>query len=212
MSTSFPIDQERGISAAYSKFTGLFARARYRAIVGDSNAATKIPVVVMAAPSQVADLVAVFDSSKNPLASIDAAGGLVQAANVSQRVVQVTLTAAQITSLHTVPVSLVAAPGAGLVIVPTMLVFQFKYGAVQFTGGGAVNPVYHSATANLLGASVAAATIQAAASAVISTGPAAGPTTLAANTGVDLYAATANFAAGDGTAVVTLSYDLITLS
>ncbi len=212
MATAFPTDQERGTAAFYTKLTALLVRARYRQYVGDSNAANKLLAVLQAASGQTADLVGIFDSAKNPLLSVDAAGGLVQGAgNVSQRVVQVALTAAQITTLNTAPVQLVAAPATGQVIVPTLLVFQFKYGSVQFTLGGAVNPVYHGATTNLLGASVAAATIQAAASAVISTGPAAGPTTLTSATGVDLYAATANFAAGDSTAIVTLSYDLVTL-
>lgn len=214
MSTAFPgTDAESGKNPrGLTKLGSTLFRARYRTSVGDSNAANKVPVVIQGAASQTSDLLGVYDSSQNPLFSIDAAGGAVQAKNVSQRVVQVTLTAAQIITLHSVPVALVAAPAAGLVILPTALVFQFKYGTVQMTGGGVVGPVFHGATTNLLGGGVAAATIQAAANAIISAGGPATAQALTSATGIDLYAATADFAAGDSTAIVTLSYDLITLS
>lgn len=130
---------------------------------------------------------------------------------VSGQVTQVALTAAQITTLHSAPVSLVAAPGAGKAILVHGTTVQFKYGTTQFTGGGAVNPVYHGATTNLLSGSVAAATIQAAASATVSCGAEAAALALSSNTGVDLYAGTADFAAGDSTAIVTIWYDVITL-
>lgn len=199
-----------------TKFTALLlkARQRFAGEAGD-NTITKTPLTVQAANGQTANLVEVCDSNNNSAAvllAVDAAGGLVQGSGlVSQRVVRVALTAAQITTLHSVPVQLLAAPGAGFAILPTAMAFEFTYGTVQFTGGGAVNPVYHGQTTNHLGGSVAAATIQAAANAYISCGAPAAALALLANTGVDLYAATADFAAGDSTAVVKLSYDLITL-
>lgn len=126
-------------------------------------------------------------------------------------VAQFTLTAAQLATLDSAPVSLLAAPGANKAIVVTMCLFQFKYGSVQFTAGGAVNPVYHGATTALT-ASVAATTINAAANATIFVDAVAGPLAVATNTGIDLYAATQDFASGgNSTAVVTLWYEVITL-
>jgi hypothetical protein len=212
MATAFPLDAESGIARNLSRFTSTLFRNRYRTNVGDSNATGKTPLIIAGVPGQTADLLGVFDSSKNPIHSIDAAGGMVQGSgNCSQRVTQVTLSAAQITTLHSVPVTLVAAGGANTVLLPTLLTFQFKFGTVQFTGGGAVSLVYHGAGTNLLGASVAAATVTGNANAVVSVGPAAGPTTATTNTGLDFLAATADFAAGDSTAIVTVSYDLLTL-
>lgn len=147
------------------------------------------------------------------LFQVDQAGNLIQSGVVSakQCVVQVAITSAQIKTLNTAPLSLVAAPGAGVALVADAMLFQYKYGTTQYTSGGAVNPVYHSATTNLLGGSVAAATIQAAASAVVSLGGPAAALTAPANTGIDLYAATGNFATGDGTAIAVLWYTAYTL-
>jgi hypothetical protein len=146
--------------------------------------------------------------------AFDAAGGLITGAlKVSQRAVRVALTAAQIIALDSAPVPLVAAPGAGLALICNGFIFQMIYGSVQFTGGGVVNPVYHGATATLTAGGVAAATIQAAANYTGYSPGVAGAVALAvtANTGIDLYAATADFAAGNSTAVVTLFYDVVTL-
>src|SRR5689334_8174926 len=130
MATAFPAssDPESGLNPRnYTKLGPTLLRARYRASVGDSNAAAKMLIVGQAAPSQPADLTGYYGSSKNHLIGFDAAGGLVQGSgNCSQRVVQVTLTAAQIIALHSAPVALVAAPGASKVVIPTLMTFQFK--------------------------------------------------------------------------------------
>jgi hypothetical protein len=127
---------------------------------------------------------------------------------------RVALTAAQIATLHSAPVPLVAAPGAGYALAFEWMTLQFTYGSVQFTGGGVVAPVYHGATADLsVTGGVAASTIQAAANAdlMLRSAPAAGGQAITANAGIDLYAASADFAAGNSTAVVELSYALIQL-
>lgn len=138
MSMTFPSDAQRGVPAWLTKFTSVLIRARYRTSVGDSNAAGKVPLIVQGAPGQTANLAEFYDGSKNGLLAVDAAGGLVQAINVSQRIVQVTLTAAQIITLHSAPVALLAAPGASQAIIVTGFTFQFKYNSVQMTGGGVV--------------------------------------------------------------------------
>lgn len=128
--------------------------------------------------------------------------------------VAVTLTAAQIIGLNLTPVVLVAAPGAGLVLVPEQLVFEMTTTSTQFTGGGVVAPVYHGATTALTGNTIPAAVITTTAgtsNTLLSLGAVANGTTLTSNTGIDLYAATGNFAAGTGTAKVILYYKVITL-
>jgi|SRR5947209_14234888 len=148
--------------------------------------------------------------------SVDANGNVASSSTtkVVSKKVRVPLTAAQITTLNSVPVSLVAAPGAGIALVFKQMIFQFIYGTVQFTGGGVVKPVYHGATTDLtVTGGVAAATIQAAAPVTLflRADPAAGGLAITTNAGLDLTAATADFAAGDSTAVVTIDYDVITL-
>jgi hypothetical protein len=122
------------------------------------------------------------------------------------------LTAAEVTALHSAPITLIKAPGGNKVIVVNRAIVQYRYGTVQYTGGGAVQLVYHGATTNLLTGTVAAATIQAAANATISLGAGASGLALTTNTAVDLYAATADFAAGDGVARVTVWYTVYQLS
>lgn len=121
------------------------------------------------------------------------------------------LTAADITTLHSAPLALVAAPGANKAILVTGAIIQFRYGTVQFTGGGAISFVYHGATVNLLSGALAAATVQAAASATVSPGGPAAALVMTPNVGIDLLAATADFAAGDSTAVVVLFYTVYEL-
>lgn len=148
------------------------------------------------------------------ISAFDANGGLITGAlKVSQLAKRVTLTAAQLITLNSVPVTLVAAPGAGIALICQGFIFQMIYGTVQFTGGGVVNPVYHGATTSLTAGGVAAATVQAAANYTGYSPGAAGATALAvtSNVAIDLRAATADFAAGDSTAIVTVFYDVVTL-
>lgn len=129
--------------------------------------------------------------------------------NATDHVAQITLTAADLTTLKTVPVTLIKAPTtANVAIQVTRAVFQFKYGGVAFTGGGAVSLVYHGATANLLSGSVAAATVTGTADSAVSLGAPAAATVLTPATGIDLLAATADFAAGNSTALVTVWYTM----
>jgi hypothetical protein len=133
---------------------------------------------------------------------------------VMTRVKRVAVTSAQILALHTAPLSLIPAPGAGKALLYHWMTHQFIYpasGGVQYTGGGAVTPVYHGATADLSGTGgVAAATIQAAVSDTKFL-PAIAAADVTTNVGIDLEAATANFAAGNGTIVVELCYSIVTL-
>ena len=132
-----------------------------------------------------------------------------------QQLAVVPLTAAQITTLHTVPVTVIAAPGAGKAIVVEQAVLEFKFGTVAFTGGGVVTLIYHGGSTALHSGSVPASVITAASgTSATEVGPQTGANglTLAVNAGVDISAATANFAAGDGTAQLWIWYTVANLS
>lgn len=212
---TFPVDQESGSNPRnYSRLTLLFLKARYRSLVGDSNAANKVPLLIKGAPSQTSNLVEIYDSNNNGLFGIGPDGSIIQGGvpSVVRKMVQVSLTAAQIITGNSVPVPLVAAPGAGIALIAQAMTYQFKYGTVQMTTStGATSPVYHGATTNLLAGSVAATVIKAAASSTTSCGGPATGLAVSTNTGIDLLTASADFAAGDSTAIVTLWYDQITL-
>ena len=126
----------------------------------------------------------------------------------------VTLSAAQIITLHSVPVALVASPGAGLALIPIMMLFEITTTSTGFTGGGVVAPVYHSATAALTANTVPVATVTAGAGTtytLLSLGAPSNGLVLTANAGIDLYAASADFAAGTGTGKVQIWYVTVTL-
>ena len=126
----------------------------------------------------------------------------------------VNLTAAQIISLHSVPVTLIATPGSGKALVVHGLLLEMTTTSTGFTGGGVIAPVYHLATAALTGNTIPASVVNAGAGTsytLISIGAQASGLTLSANTGVDLYAASSDFATGTGTAVVQVWYSVITL-
>ena len=125
------------------------------------------------------------------------------------------LTAAQIITLNTVPVTIIPAPGAGFALALEMIVLEMNRTSTQFTGGGVVGPVYAGATGTVITANtMAAADVTGAAGQVtrlLSVGAPAGGVSLTANTAVQLFAATANFAAGTGTMKVFVTYSILTL-
>lgn len=199
-----------------SRFTQLFVGPRQWKGEGSGQGqhTDRVIATIKASIAQAVDILQVVDGNDNVLFSIDQAGNFKQGGviGVAQSSKQVTLTAAQIRTLNTAPVAAIPAPGVGNAVVMYGMLFQYKFGTIQFTGGGAINPVHHGATTNLLTGAVAAATVQAATSALVSVGAAAVALPVSVNVGVDIFANTGNFAAGDGTAIVTLFYDIVTQS
>jgi len=130
---------------------------------------------------------------------------------VIKKSVQVPLTAAQIIAMGTTPVSLIAAPGAGLAIIVDNITFKMTRTATAFTGGGAVEFRYTDASGAKVSADVAAA--------VVTTGGAGvefsnvrgieAAITPVANAAIVIRNPTAAFAAGTGTAVVSIDYHIV---
>ncbi len=124
----------------------------------------------------------------------------------------VTLTAAQILAMYGTPQSILPAPAAGQVLVIDQIIAQMKPGTTQFTGGGAVSFQYHGTGVVPHSSSIPAATITSAAGSENVVPPPTGVVQAPVATGLDIVNATAAFAAGNGTLVVTVFYSIITLS
>lgn len=130
--------------------------------------------------------------------------------------VGIALTAAQIITLNTVPVTLVAAPGAGQALVLEGIILEINRTATAFTGGGAVGPVYAGATGTFLTANQVAASDVTTGGAgqvnrFLTPASSAGGLSIPANTAIQLFAGTANFAAGTGTMKAFVTYSVVTL-
>jgi hypothetical protein len=126
------------------------------------------------------------------------------------------LTAAQVLTLNTAPVTIIPAPGVGKAIALNSLVIEMNRSAVAFTGGGAVGPVLQGATGTFLTANQMAATDVTTGGAgqvtrLLDLATPAGGVGLLPNTAVQLFAGTANFAAGTGTMKVMANYSIIDL-
>jgi hypothetical protein len=128
----------------------------------------------------------------------------------------VALSAAQLIAMGTVPVSILAAPGAGKAILVEQILFEMTRTGTAFTGGGALNFQYHTTTTSVPHAGTIPATLVTtggAGSAQTALGMNVGANGLVipSNEGIDITNATAAFAAGTGTAKVFIKYRIVTL-
>ena len=128
------------------------------------------------------------------------------------RTTSVNLSAANIIAMGTTPVELIAAPAAGKMILVESLTFKMVRTSTAFTGGGAVEFRYTNGSGAKVTADIAAT--------VVTTGGAGteynhvggviASFTPVAAANIVITNATAPFADGTGTAVVTLKYRVIT--
>ena len=117
-------------------------------------------------------------------------------------------------TLYSAGTSLVAAPGAGLVIVPLSFAFNYIYATAQYTSGGAIGVQYNSTVhqgGQLCSATLAAATFNAyAANEMVSLAVAvSGVSSGSINQPLYLTCASNNFASGSGTITAFVSYIVV---
>lgn len=139
-------------------------------------------------------------------------GAVGYSAGVVDQRAMVPLTAAQIIAMNGGAVTILAAPGAGKVLIVTQILFAFTAGT-QFTNGGVVTFQYASGGAVVHVSSIPAATITSAASSntLLAPNTAANGIVAPANTAITITNATAAFATGTGTAKVFVAYRTVTL-
>jgi hypothetical protein len=131
--------------------------------------------------------------------------------------VTVNLTAAQVNGMYAAPVQIVAAPGAGKLILIDSILWDIAFVSAQYASGGAIQAQYgntvHGAGSQA-SASIAAATLNGvAASGFIANG--SGTATLNApatveNTAVFMSNATGAFTTGDSTVTLYVRYRIVT--
>jgi hypothetical protein len=132
---------------------------------------------------------------------------------------QVAMSNAEILGMYAAPKLLVAAPGAGNLLILDKIIINVVYGTVQFAAGGVVAPQYDS-TVHGAGTLASSATIAAATVNGITSNSIVGLTGLIAvtasaalvNKGFYLSNATGAFTTGDSTAVVDVWYRTVTAS
>jgi hypothetical protein len=130
----------------------------------------------------------------------------------------VSLTAAQIKALYDTPVQLIAAPGAGKLVIIDSILWDIAYGTTQYTAGGVLAAQYgntvHGAGPVASGTLAAASLNGVAASSFLSNGGIAGGLSVlksaSLNTAVYLSNQTADFASGDSTATLYVRYRVVT--
>jgi hypothetical protein len=132
--------------------------------------------------------------------------------------VTVALTAAQIKALYDTPVQLIAAPGAGTLIIVESVLWDIAYSTAQYTAGGALAAQYgntvHGAGPAASGSLAAASLNAVAANGFLSMSGISGSLSVTSaaslNTAVFLSNATADFATGASTANLYVRYRIVT--
>jgi hypothetical protein len=130
----------------------------------------------------------------------------------------VALTAAQINGMYATPVQLLAAPGAGKLIIIDSILWDIAFVSAQYAAGGAIAAQYgntvHGAGPAASGTLAAASLNGVAASGFLSNAGSAGLLNVAAsaseNTAVYLSNASAAFTTGDSTVNLYIKYRVVT--
>ncbi|VVB70624.1 Uncharacterised protein [uncultured archaeon] len=130
----------------------------------------------------------------------------------------VTLTASQVQNLYATPVQLIAAPGAGKLILIDSILWDIAFVSAQYAAGGAIAAQYgstiHGAGPAASGTLAAASLNGVAASGFLSNAGSAGLLNVASsaslNTAVYLSNASAAFTTGDSTVTLYVKYRVVT--
>lgn len=125
--------------------------------------------------------------------------------------VQVALSSAQILALNATPVTLVAAPGSGKVILVQGITLKMVTTATAYANGGALEFRYTDGSGAKVSADIAAAVVTAGAgTSYTSVSGVTTSLTNVANAAIVIDNATAPFITGTGTAVVNVTYKVLT--
>lgn len=127
----------------------------------------------------------------------------------------VTIPNASVKTLFSVGTQLLPAPGAGLFYELDSIILNYLYGTTQFTSGGAIQASYGSGVTTPASATVAATFLTSpTANQIIKAGGAIASTlsSTVLNKAVNLAAATADFATGDGSLVCLVKYRILPAS
>lgn len=128
--------------------------------------------------------------------------------------INTSLTASQIIAMGTTPITLIPTPGTGKAVIVEQIVVEINRTSTQFTSGGVLQFFYHGATVELMGASIAAASVTGTAGQsifILNPVSTSGGSVVTKEVGVDITNATAAFATGTGTMKVFLKYRVVTL-
>lgn len=154
------------------------------------------------------------DGSAGHVGTADIAAASVTSAKMAEdlvRTVQVTLSSANILAMRTTPVTLIAAPGAGKIVIVESILLKMVTTATQYANGGAVEFRYTDGSGAKVTADIAAAVITAGAGTSYTKveGIEASMTPVA-NAAVVITNATAVFITGTGAGVLTIKYRVVT--
>lgn len=138
------------------------------------------------------------------------------------QIASIAMTAAEFNGMYAAPKLLVAAPGAGNLLIPSRMQIILTYGSAAFAGGGAVSAQYDSTAS---GAGVKATNTEAAAdffvtastvfSFISTSGNTVGalPFATCVNKGLYLSNATGAFTTGTGSSIIVkVKYDIISVA
>ena len=155
--------------------------------------------------------------ANNAVTATQLANNAVGSAQLATNVLQyasVAVTATQFKAIYATPLQIIAAPGAGNVVVVDKILLTMDYGTTAYAAGGPIGLQYGTG-ANLSGsaasAQIAAANVEGTASILNLAGgvSAAIATANAANQSICLSNATAAFTTGDSTFTVNVWYKIV---
>lgn len=155
------------------------------------------------------------EGAASAVVAADIAPGAVTSAKMADDLVhsaQVSLSSANILALSATPITLVAAPGAGKVVIVESILFKMVRTATAYANGGAVEVRYTDGSGAKVSADVAAALITTggAGTAYAHVAGIEASITPVANAAIIVTNATAPFITGTGTAVVSIKYRIVT--
>jgi hypothetical protein len=128
------------------------------------------------------------------------------------------LTAAEFNALNSTPIAVVASPGAGMIIVPELVVLNLQFNSAQYAAGGVLGFYYDSAATTLATTTVAAADITGAAASTVYKFLAANGTgsevlvSDGADSGLYISNETADFTTGDSPFIGFVAYRVMSVA